>query len=135
MCTTRAEEVCLVNIDSIILILGAFNLPHVKWLEPIDLFLGVSDTKSLDLKDCLNISGCKQINNFSNDNEKCLDLASVSEHVNISICQALSKTDVHHPPLELVLNNNSHADLIQNTSHSIYYFLEQTMNLVCMIYY
>lgn len=123
---TRAEEICLRYMDCTTLIIGDFNLPNVKWRQSSDPFLGISDPKSLALRDFLNITGFVQMNNVSNVNDNILDLILVDVNTCLSVSSAppISKPDVHHPPLELALTKTSFSNLNYNILQSKYIFIK-----------
>jgi len=122
--------------DDILIVVGDFNLPQVKWrLDEDDsnvlLPIAFKPNFSEDFLNGLIGNGLYQINSFRNDKGNLLDLFFTNDHLNSSIevaSEALVKIDVYHPPLLVTFEWHSPHKAPATETHTVLNFKRADFN-------
>lgn len=111
----------LASLDSKILLLGDFNLPHIEWVPSDDESYFEASTSSpqqeLQMLDNIISTDLQQISCIRNNMNRQLDLVFSSDAVSTVVVEsisALSNIDQYHPPLDIFLDLSGH--LLENSN-------------------
>ncbi|XP_055622381.1 uncharacterized protein LOC129765949 [Toxorhynchites rutilus septentrionalis] len=114
--------------SDIILSIGDFNLPNLRWHhdEDINGYIPSNDLDETELNftQAMFVNGLRQINSYVNTNERLLDLVftNLPEYLDILLPSSpLLPIDNHHTPFVLLLDENDTPTLFDDQEKSVKY--------------
>ena len=128
--------------NEVIIFLGDFNLPAVNWVVDEDnhtVFLPMNITSESEkcIIDTVLSNGFHQHNHVLNNNNRLLDLvfSNSSEWMSVLQCHnPLSVVDVHHMPIDILLDVSSNDIVRQNILNSRFNFRRSNFSALNLYY-
>lgn len=134
MFINRCQEICVDSTSKRhTLILGDFNIPSIEWsngtgMNFCEYNIITNGQKPSLFTDFLHYTNFHQFNNVKNViNNRILDLAISDLPIEIEQADALTKIDLYHPPIEIIVKNlNTNPEYLSYNNSDFSLLLEPT---------